>query len=129
MESGIYLVTLNTERLISVNANDPRIAEECIKVNRDNCKFGKAKNLENRRKNYFKTFGKENVNFVVLATLENIEMAERAKLIELEQFRIRGSTGRKNEWLEGIAPSKVVEIVFSTLGRIGLPFQRIYRSE
>ena len=72
MNSGIYLVTLNNEFPISVNAHDPRISEKCIKVNKSNCKIGKAKNLESREKNYFTTFGMQNVNFRVLARLENL---------------------------------------------------------
>ena len=64
MESGIYIVTLNNEEPISVNANDPRIAHKAIKVTRTNCKFGKARNLKAREKYYFKTFGEHNVNFM-----------------------------------------------------------------
>ena len=69
MESGIYLVTLLNEIPISVNAHDPRIAHKGIKVDKTNCKIGKAKNLEAREKNYFKTFKEDNVNFRLLASV------------------------------------------------------------
>ena len=54
MESGVYIVSLNNTSPISVNAHDPRIAHKCIKVDRTNCRIGKAKILEAREKNYFK---------------------------------------------------------------------------
>ena len=117
MESGIYLVTLNNAIPISVNAHDPRIAHKCIKVDKKNCKIGKAKNLEARKKNYFKTFKEHNVNFSVLARLglADIEIAEKAILTELNQFRIRGSTGRANEWLQNICPDDAIKIVVQIL--------------
>lgn len=63
LKSGIYIVTLNNDQPISVNANDPRIADKAIKVTKKNCKIGKAKDLIDRKKNYFKVFGEHNVNF------------------------------------------------------------------
>jgi hypothetical protein len=115
MESGIYLVTLNNSNPISVNAHDPRIADRCIRVNQSNCKIGKAKNLEARKKNYFKTFGEANVNFRILARLANIEVAEYSIKSNLKNFRIRGNTGMPNEWLENIRPEEVIKIVVQTL--------------
>ena len=117
MESGIYLVTLLNEIPISVNAHDPRIAHKCIKVDKTNCKIGKAKILEERKKNYFKTFKEDNVNFRVLAKLglSDIKIAEKAILTELDQFRIRGSTGRANEWLQNICPDDAIRIVVQIL--------------
>ena len=115
MESGIYLVTLNNSNPISVNAHDPRTADRCIRVNQSNCKIGKAKNLEARKKNYFKTFGEANVNFRILARLANIEVAEKAIKANLKNFRIRGNTGMPNEWLENILPEEVIKIVVQTL--------------
>ena len=115
MESGIYIVTLNNKSPISVNAHDPRIADRCIRVNQLNCKIGKAKNLEARKKNYFKTFGGTNVNFRVLAKIEDIDIAEEAIKANLKNFRIRGNTGMPNEWLENIQPEDVIRIVMQTL--------------
>ncbi|MDA8150929.1 MAG: GIY-YIG nuclease family protein [Nitrospiraceae bacterium] len=115
MKSGIYLVTLNNEDPISVNAHDPRIADRCIRVNHLNCKIGKAKNLERRKKNYFKTFGEENVNFRILVRLLKIEEAEYSIKSNLKKYRIKGNTGRPNEWLENILPEDVIRTVIQTL--------------
>jgi hypothetical protein len=38
MTSGLYIVTLRNDEPISVNANDPRIADKAIKVTRANCR-------------------------------------------------------------------------------------------
>jgi len=122
MESGIYLVTLNNENSISVNAQDPRIADKAIKVTKRNCKVGKAKNLQSRKKNYFKTFGVENVNFIPLAALENINKVEKLILAALDQYRIRGRTGRKNEWLQNIKPTQAKEIVLSVIEESGTEY-------
>ena len=105
MESGLYIVTLNNEHTISVNAQDPRVAHKAIMVTKENCKFGKAKVLEGRRKNYYKTFGEENVNYFPIVRMVDIEAAEKAILGKLNDHRMRGRTGRRNEWLEGIDPN------------------------
>lgn len=111
INSGIYIVTLNNEEFISVNSQNKKIAHKTISVNKNNCKVGKAKNFDLRKKNYFKTFGQHNVNFKVLAYLNEIDNAEKMILKELDIFRIKGQTGRKNEWLQNISPKKVEEIV------------------
>jgi hypothetical protein len=121
-DAGLYLVTLNNDEPISVNANDPRIADKCIRVTRANCKFGKAKRLTRRCDNYGKVFGVENVNFKVVAFTDDIGLAERLVLKALSPWCIRGPTGRKNEWLEGIAPTDVERIAFGALHAAGLVF-------
>ncbi|HET7921475.1 MAG TPA: GIY-YIG nuclease family protein, partial [Gammaproteobacteria bacterium] len=118
-QAGLYIVTLNNAVPISVNANDPRIASKCITVTSANCKFGKAKNLATRSKNYESVFGPENVNFFPIVTLENIAAAERAVLDRLSQWRVRGNSGRKNEWLVGISSFEVEHIVLETLTKAG----------
>lgn len=123
--SGLYIVSLNNVEPISVNANDPRIADRCIKVNRENCKFGKATNLEYRRRNYEKVFGRENVNFWAIAALEAISAAEKAVLARLSEHRMRGHSGRKNEWLEGIVPAELEVLILSTLTDNGFVFVRL----
>jgi hypothetical protein len=112
---GIYIVTLNNEELISVNANDKRVADKAIKVNKFNCKVGKAKDLEKRKKNYFRTFGKENVNFTVLSYTTEIDIVEKQILKKLDNHRIKGRTGRKNEWLQNITSESVIENVCKVL--------------
>ena len=123
MDSGIYIVTLNNKEPISVNAQDSRIAHKTIKVTRANCKFGRAKVLKGREKNYFKTFGEHNVNFMPVALIENFAYAENAVLARLDQYRMRGRTGRKNEWLEGITAEQVLIIVLETLNELDIPHE------
>ena len=123
MSSGIYIVTLNNHEPISVNAQDPRVADKAIKVTKANCKFGKAQNLKGREKNYFKTFGEHNANFKPIARIEDFALAEKAVLARLDQYRIRGRTGRKNEWLEGISAEDVLGVVLSTLEELEIPHE------
>jgi hypothetical protein len=112
---GLYIVTVDCDEPISVNASDLRIAENCIKITRHNCKFGRAKNLLARYRNYQKTFTPHNVNFRVVALLVDINAAEAACAQQFKQWRLRGRTGRLNEWLTGIDPAEVKEIVIETL--------------
>ncbi len=125
MKSGLYIVTLNNEHPISVNANDPRVADRAIKVTRENCKFGKAKILEGRKNNYYKTFGEENVNFKPIVRLQDIDSAENAILEKLDKHRMLGRTGRKNEWLEGINSNQVLEIAISTLNEFNFEYELV----
>ena len=125
MDSGLYIVTLHNTRPISVNANDPRIADQAIKVTNANCKFGKAQSLKAREKNYFGVFGEHNVNFTPIALTDDFVLAEQAVLARLDRYRIRGRTGRKNEWLEGIDAQKVLEIAFHTLDELGIRHEKI----
>jgi hypothetical protein len=123
MNSGIYIVSLNNHEPISVNAQDPRIADKAIKVTKANCKFGRAQSLKGREKYYFKTFGEHNANFMPVARIEDFAQAEKAVLARLDQYRIRGRTGRKNEWLEGISAEDVLGVVLSTLEELEIPHE------
>lgn len=125
MASGLYIVTLLNEEAISVNANDPRMADRCIKVTRDHCKFGKARNLDVRRRNYAKVFGDENVDFRAIAEVDDIALAERLVLERLRAWRVRGPTGRLNEWLVGTSRAEVEAIAISTLQEHGIEFRRL----
>jgi len=124
MDSGIYIVTLNNSEPISVNAQDPRIAHKAIKVTKANCKFGKAKSLRAREKNYFKPFGERNVNFMPVAFIEDFAHAERSILARLDRYRMRGRTGRKNEWLENVSPEEVLQIVLDAMAELGIPYRK-----
>lgn len=125
IQSGLYVVSLTCEELISVRADDPRAADKVLKVNREHCKFGKAKNLEKRRNNYVVTFGEKNILFTPLAILTEIARAEGAVLKELRQFRVRGPSGRLNEWMKGVSPGQVAVIVFDTLVRLGITHEKL----
>lgn len=122
---GLYVVTLTNEHPISVNADRPAGAEGCIKVTRANCKFGKAENLSVRRRNYFKTFGEQFVCFHPLAALDNPASVEAQIGERLYAHRILGATGRPNEWLEGISPQRVEEIIFAVLEEAAVPYVRL----
>jgi hypothetical protein len=125
LDSGIYIVTLNNIEPISVNANDPRLAAKAIKVTKTNCKFGKARSLKAREKNYFQVFGEHNVNFMPVALIEDIAFVEKAVLVRLNRYRMRGRTGRKNEWLEGIDAKDVLEIVLHALDELGISHKKL----
>ena len=107
MQSGLYIVTLNNVEPISVNADRPKIADKCIKVNFENCKLGRAKDFATRRKDYFRTFGSENVNFYPIVGMDDFKLAEKIAMPFQDEFRMRGRTGRKNEWLAGTDPFSV----------------------
>lgn len=121
-QSGLYIVTLRNREPISVNAHDKRIAHNCISVTYENCKFGKAKALERRKRNYDKTFGSHNVDFHLVAELSDIELAERKVLDKLQKYRVIGRTGCKNEWLEKITPQELLAIIIATLRELEIDF-------
>ena len=119
------MVTLNNEHPISANADDKRRSKSAVKVNKTNCKFGKARNLEVRKKNYYKTFGKENVNFIPIASLIDVDMAEKVVLQQLRQYKITSPSGRKTEWMAGIQYKKVIELAFNTLKSSNVRFMEL----
>jgi hypothetical protein len=121
-KSGIYVVKLKNEYPISVNADRSKIAEKCIQVTKDNCKYGKSKNLSNRKNEYEKTFGKNNVLFIEIAILSIEDIIEIEKEIgnKLSKYRMRGKTGRLNEWLKGIPAEEVMQIAINVLQSSGL---------
>ena len=129
IESGLYLVTLSNVEPISVNANDPRIAERCIRVSHVNCKVGKARCLDARRASYASVFGAGHVNFSVMARTAEFVLAEKLVLKALDPWRIRGATGRKNEWLRGIGAAEVERLAIEALHRGGVGFDPPGRRE
>lgn len=126
--SGLYIVTVDCDQPISVNASDLRIADRCITINRENRKFGRAKNLRARFRSYQKTFHPHQVNFKVVALLEAINAAETACARRLSTWRVRGRTGRPNEWLAGISVEQVEALVLETLIAQGFSFTTLTAS-
>lgn len=114
-KSGLYIVTLNNITPIPVNAHDSRRSHKSIKVNYLNCKFGKAKCLMKRKRNYEKTFGAENVNFYPFVFMQEFDVAEQIVLKELYSFRIKGLTGRRNEWLKDIDQETLYRVIYTVL--------------
>jgi len=108
---GVYVVEMLNDHPISVNADRPAIADRCIKVTRANCKYGQAKNLARRQRDYVKTFGPQYVRFRYFAVTQHYAAVEAAVAAHLIQYRLAGTTGRLNEWLEGVSPEEVERIV------------------
>jgi len=123
-EPGIYIVTLNNEVPISINAQDPRCADKVYKANKHNVKVGKAKSLKNRRGNYYKTFGEENVNFQPIIITNEIDIAEKHIIKKLDDFRVRNPvSNRKTEWLIGIDKESALEIVLNGIKNSGVAYE------
>lgn len=101
---GLYFVRLQGAELASVNDNDPKRRDKCIKVNSANSKYGKAINLRSRFAAYGRTFGASRVRFDVLVLHNDLSLIEQDLHVHFLNYRIRGSTGRSNEWLENIDP-------------------------
>jgi hypothetical protein len=122
-QPGLYLVTLNNEEPISANAHDPRLAATSIHVNRDNCKFGKAQNLDARKQNYRTTFGEQNVNFFCIAALleQDLDRAEQLVSNRLNDYRAKGPSERITEWMQGVDAMEVRSVTKrSTASRFSL---------
>ncbi len=103
MHSGLYIVVLRNEEPIPVNCGDARIESRRIRVTRDHCKFGKTNDFGCRHLAYERVFGAATVDFAPLFALEDIARAERTVLVELAPWRLRGRSGRRNEWLGGFS--------------------------
>jgi len=114
---GFYIVTLNNENYISVNAQDKEKAQACIKVNKLNFKYGKSKNLDHREKNYKKTFGPNNINFIPIALMEisDAKSFEDSVSAVLDEYRIRGQSNHTNEWVQNINLSNFLSEIISLL--------------
>ncbi len=77
MESGLYLVTLRNDEPIAVKRGDPRHEQLCIRVAREHCKFGKARDFAARERGYVRVFGAEHVRFSPLFRVDELARAER----------------------------------------------------
>ena len=98
--SGIYVAQPLSNEYVPVT-RDRRYVETCARVNRDNVKIGKAKNLATRERNYWKDFDQENIEFIPIALLESIREAETAILRELKAYRKRSPKGGSMNCLQG----------------------------
>ena len=125
--SGVYVVEMLNDEPISVNADRLKIADSCIRVTRSNCKYGQAKNLARRQLDYEKTFGPENVRFRYFAVTPHYAAVEAIVGARLVNHRIPGTTGRLNEWLQGVSAEAVESLVREVLASLpaekGVPRQ------
>jgi len=119
--SGIYIVTIKSMLPMPVT-RDKRYVDICAKVNSENVKVGKAKNLAVRQRNYWKDFDKENVVFEPVAILRDIQAAETLIMRELCNYRVNGPKGSKLEWLQGIGFDEVRQTVAYVLNQSNLTY-------
>src|SRR5690606_21595308 len=87
---------------------DRRYVESCARVDFTNVKVGKARNLAARQENYWKDFDQENVEFIPIALVEDIQQAETAILRHLKAYRKRSPKGGLMDWLENIEMDVVI---------------------
>jgi hypothetical protein len=57
--------------------------------------------------------------------LDRIDEVEREVLERLSAWRLRGSTGRRNEWLAGISATEVERIALAVLAQSGFEVRGI----
>lgn len=114
---GIYIVTLNNEELISTQAHDRRFDDkDVLMVNRDNRKFGKAIDFNGReRQGYCRTFGDNNVNFLPIVAVEDIDHAENVVKSKLTHWCLRSPSNRQTEWTAGIGTTEMIELIKSAM--------------
>ena len=107
---GIYINQPRIDNLkIIYNKRDAAKVKDpskILRVNKDNIKFGKSKNLDARHREYKEIFG-ENTNFKIVIQIDNYE-----KLVNFENhlkkvfepFCLRSpSNGVQMEWMEKIS--------------------------
>ena len=124
--AGLYIVEPLNASPISVNANDPRMADRCLHVVRGYIKVGKTNSLASRERGYCKVFGPDNVRFRALALLEETRVAERCLLRALGQYRQRGPAGRRTEWLLGITAQEAAAVAYEHLSASALQHQWVW---
>lgn len=121
---GIYVARILSDIPMPVT-RDKRYVETCARVDKNNVKVGKARNFAIRQSNYWKDFDEENVVFISLAILDDIQRAETAILRHLKKYRKRSPKGRMMDWLENIEIERVIEEVYSVLDKEGIPHEII----
>ncbi|SEQ50870.1 hypothetical protein SAMN05421693_1403 [Ectothiorhodospira magna] len=123
--SGIYVAIPLSSRLMPVT-RDPRYVNDCARVNNLNVKIGKARSFTVRQRNYWADFDPENIEFVPIAKVEDIQQAETAILRKLDSFRLISPKGGKMDWLVGIEACLVVSNAYEALRAEGIDYQIIY---
>ena len=121
---GIYVARILSDIPMPVT-RDKRYVDTCARVDKNNVKVGKAKDLAGRQSNYWKDFDEENVVFIPLAILEDIQQAETAILRHLKDYRKRSPKGGLMDWLENIEIGAVIDEVYSVLDKEGISHKRI----
>jgi len=124
MVGGIYIVSLKNEEMISTQAHDRRFDNKTpLKVNKENRKFGRAEEFNGRKhQGYNRTFGKQNVSFTPIVTVEikDLKKAENAVKLKLYKWRIRSPSNRLTEWTRGINESEMVQEILLAIRQLGI---------
>ena len=120
-DSGIYVAVLLTETLMPVT-RDPRYVATCARVNNGHVKIGKAQSFERRKLNYWADFDQDNIDFIPIARLQEIDSAETAIKRRLDSYRLRSPKGGKMDWLVGIDPVMVVRTAYEVLDEHGFDY-------
>jgi hypothetical protein len=92
-------------------------------VNCFNVKIGKARDLCVRERDYWRTFGLDNVLFRVIAITSDIEAAETAILRSLKSYRKLSPKGARMDWLERISVDSAIAIAHQALSAAGIRYQ------
>ena len=125
--SGLYLVTLASDELISTQAHDVRKTATALKVNSENIKLGRARLLAGLEEDYIKTFGKGNPTLhpIVKVELKYLEAASQLAKIALWSYRVRSPRGRRTEWVKGIGFKDVRQLILNELHESNIPFTTV----
>jgi len=125
--SGLYLVTLASDELISTQAHDARREAAALKVNCENIKIGRAKELAGLEKDYAKTFGEGNPTLhpIVKVAPKYLDAAEQRARIALWRYRVRSPQGRRTVWVKGIGFEEVRRRVLNELHASSIPFTTV----
>jgi len=116
---GIYVARILSDTPIPVT-RDPQYIETCARVDKLNIRVGKASNLSDRQRDYWKDFGEENVEFIPVAILQDIQPAESAILRHFEGHRKCSPQGAPMNWLENIDTEPAIKEICKVLKAEGL---------
>lgn len=125
--SGLYLVTLASDELISTQAHDAHRAATALKVNCDNIKLGRAQLLTGLEEDYARTFGEGNPTLHPIAKVapKHLEAAVQRAKMALWSYRVRSPQGRRTEWVKGIGFEAVRQRVLNELHESSIPFTTV----
>jgi hypothetical protein len=123
---GIYLNQPMTDQLKIIynkrDATKPKDPTKILKVNRNNIKFGKSKNLDTRHRQYKEIFG-ENTNFKIILQISDYEklVAFEKQLKEVfKPYCLRSlSIGVQMEWMERISFEDAEKTIKEEYNKIG----------
>ena len=104
------------------DATKPKDPTKILKVNRNNIKFGKSKNLDTRHRQYKEIFG-ENTNFKIILQISDYEklVAFEKQLKEVfKPYCLRSlSIGVQMEWMERISFEDAEKTIKEEYNKIG----------